>query len=57
VEEDAFAEMEDVGEGSGGVPGFGEVGVEIHFGVALDQAIEEERGETLGLGVGSETGI
>jgi hypothetical protein len=57
VEEDTFAEMEDVGERSGGVPGFGEIGMEIHFVVALDQAVEDQRGETLGLGVGAETGI
>ena len=57
VEEDAFAEMEDVGEGSGRVPGFGEVGVEIHFGVAFDEAVEEESGEALGLRVGPEAGV
>jgi len=57
VEEDAFAEMEDVGEGSGGVPGLGEVGMEIHFGVAFDEAVEEESGEALGLRVGAEAGI
>ncbi len=31
--------------------------VEIHFGVALDEAVEEESGEALGLGVGAEAGI
>jgi hypothetical protein len=31
--------------------------VEIHFVVALDQAVEDQRGKTLGLGVGAETGI
>jgi len=57
VEGDAFAEMEDVGEGSGRVPGCGQVGVEIHFGVAFDEAVEEQSGEALGLGVGAEAGI
>jgi predicted dehydrogenase len=31
--------------------------VEIHFGVAFDEAVEEESGEALGLGVGAEAGI
>jgi len=57
VEEDAFAEMEDVGEGSGRVPGFGEIRVEIHLGVALDQAVEKESGEALGLCVRAEAGV
>ena len=57
VEEDAFAEMEDVGERSGRVPGFGQVGVEIHFGIALDEAVEKKSRKALGLHVGPEAGV
>ena len=56
MEGDAFAEMKDVGEGSRRVPGSGEVGVEIHFGVAFDEAVKEQSGEALGLGIGAEAG-
>jgi hypothetical protein len=31
--------------------------VEIHFDVALDQAVEEKSGEALGLRVGAEAGV
>jgi len=57
VEVGVFAEVEDVGEGIGGVPGFGQAGVKNHLGVTFDQAVEEEAVDALGLGVGSIAGI
>jgi hypothetical protein len=36
VEVGVFAEVEDVGEGIGGVLGFGQVGVKNHLGVTFD---------------------
>src|SRR5438445_13721980 len=42
VEADIAAEMEDVRERVGRLPGFGEVAVEIHWIVALEEAAEEK---------------
>jgi hypothetical protein len=57
VKVDVLAEMENVGERVGSVPGFGEVAVEIHLVVALEEAAEEQAVEVLGLRVGGETRI
>jgi hypothetical protein len=52
VEVNALAEMEDVGERVGNGPGFGEIAVEVHLGVALEEAGEEEAVKMSGLAVG-----
>ena len=47
VEVDVVAEMEDVGERIGSVPGFGEIAVEFHLGVAFEEAGEEQAVDVL----------
>ena len=54
---DAAAEVEDVGERVGRVPGFGEIAVEIHLIVALEEAAEEQAIDFLRLRVGGKAGI
>jgi hypothetical protein len=39
------------------LPGFGEVAVEIHLGVAGEESAEDKTVEALGLAVGSEAGV
>ncbi len=57
VETDIAAEMENVSERIGRLPGFGEVAVEIHLVVALEEAAEEQAVHALGLGVGGEARV
>ena len=57
VEANAAAEMEDVGERVGRVPGFGEVAVEIHLIVALEEAAEEQAVDALGLRIRGEARV
>ena len=57
MEANAAAEMEDVSERVGRLPGFGEVAVEIHLIVALEEAAEEQAVNALRLGVGGEAGV
>lgn len=56
-EGDVVAEMEDVGERVGSVPGFGEVGGGIHLGVAGDEGGVEQVVDVLGPGVGADAGV
>jgi hypothetical protein len=49
--------MEDVGEWVGNFPAVGEIAVEVHLGIALQQAAEEEGVDALRVGVGGETGV
>ena len=56
-ETDGLAKMEDVGERVGNFPGFGEVAVEIHLGVAFEERGEEKAVNVGGVGVGSKAGI
>ena len=51
VESNVFAEMEDVRERVGRVPGFGEIAVESHLRVAFQQTVEEQRVDALGVRV------
>ena len=57
METDIAAEMEDVSNGVGRVPGFGEVAVEIHLIVALEEAAEEQAVNALGLRIGGEARV
>ena len=57
VETDVGAEMENVGERVGSVPGFGEIAVEIHLIVALEEAAEEQAVNALGLRISGEARI
>ena len=57
VETDIAAEMEDVRERVGRVPGFGEVAVEIHLIVALEEAAEEQAVNALGLRIRGEARV
>jgi hypothetical protein len=57
VKMDAGMEVKDVGARVGSVPRVGEVAVEVHLGVALKQAAEEEAVDPLGVGVGGVTRI
>jgi hypothetical protein len=56
-EGDVVAEMEDVSERVGSVPGFGEVGRGIHLGVAGDEGGEEEVVDVLGPSVGADARV
>jgi hypothetical protein len=49
--------MEDVGQGIGKFPGFGEVAVQVHLLVAFEEGGEGEAVEMLGLRVGGVTGV
>src|SRR5277367_5725530 len=49
---DTAAQMENVGEGVGGIPGFSEVAVEIHLGIAFYETVEDQPIDTLGFGIG-----
>ena len=53
---DVWLGMKDVGDRIGILPRFGQVTVEIHLGVARQQAGKDECVEALGLAVGGETG-
>ena len=57
VEPNAAPEMENVGERIRGGPGFGEVAVEIHLIVALEEAAEEQAVNALGLRIGGEARV
>src|SRR6476660_193934 len=54
VKADAGAEMENVGERIGSIPGFREVAVEVHLMVALEEPAEEQAVNALGLRIGGE---
>jgi len=49
--------VEDVGQGIGKFPGFGEVAVQVHLFVAFEEGGEEQAVEVLGLRVGGEAGV
>jgi hypothetical protein len=57
LETHVAAEVENIGEGIGLVPGFGQVTVKIHLRVALKKAAEEETVDSCGLRVGGVTRI
>ena len=57
VEMDSGAQVENVGERIWSAPGVGEIAVEIHLVVALEEAAEEESVDFLGLGVCGEARI
>ncbi len=56
-EGDVVAEMENIGERVGSIPGFGEVGSWVHLGVAGDEGGVEQVVDVLGPGVGTDAGI
>ena len=51
------AQMEDVGQRIGKVPGFGEVAVQVHLFIALEEGGEEQAVDVLGLRVGGVAGV
>ena len=57
VKVDARAEMKNIGKRVGSLPRSGEVGVNVHLIVALDQRGEEQPVEVLGLAVSGESRV
>ena len=57
VKMDVGLEMEDISDRIGSLPGFGEIAVEMHLGVAGEESAEDEAVEALGLAVGSKAGV
>ena len=57
VEVNVFAQMKNPRQRIGRFPGFGEIAVKSHLGVALEEAGEEQSVDVLRCGVGREAGV
>ena len=57
MEGDAVSEVKNVSQRVGRLPRFGEVAVQRHFVVALDEAVEKQTIEVLRLRIGRKTRI